>query len=67
MYKCENLIIKKAKCWRIDALNCGDGEDSWTRTLESPLDSKFKPVNSKGNQPWMFIGKTDAEAEAPVL
>ena len=36
--------------------------------LESPLDSKeIKPVNPKGNQPWIFIGKTDAEAEAPIL
>ena len=28
---------------------------------------EIKPVNSKGNQPWIFIGSTDAEAEAPVL
>ena len=44
----------------------------WTvvleKTLESPLDSKeIKPVNHKGNQSWIFIGRTDAEAEAPVL
>ena len=44
----------------------------WTvvleKTLESPLDSKeLKPVNPKGNQPWIFIGRTDAEAEAPIL
>ena len=37
------------------------------KTLESPLDSKIKPVNPTGNQPWIFIGKTDAEAEAPIL
>ena len=38
------------------------------KTLESPLDSKeIKPVNPKGNQSWMFIGRTDAEAEAPIL
>ena len=41
----------------------------WTvvleKTLESPLDYKIKPVSSKGNQPWMFIGRTDAEA--PIL
>ena len=38
------------------------------KTLDSPLDSKeIKPVNPKGNQPWIFIGRTDAEAEAPVL
>ena len=36
-------------------------------TLESPLDSKIKSVNPKGNQPWIFIGMTDAEAEAPIL
>ena len=37
-------------------------------TLESPLDSKeIKPVNPEENQPWIFIGKTDTEAEAPIL
>ena len=44
----------------------------WTvvleKTLESPLDCKeIKPVNAKGNQSWIFIGRTDAEAEAPIL
>ena len=38
------------------------------RTLESPSDSKeVKPVNPKGNQSRIFIGRTDAEAEAPIL
>ena len=38
------------------------------KTLESPLDSnEIKPVNPKGNQPWIFIGRTDAEAEALIL
>ena len=38
------------------------------KTLESPLDCKeIKPVNPKGNQFWIFIGSTDAEAEAPIL
>ena len=38
------------------------------KILESPLDSKeIKPVNPKGNQSWKFIGRTDAEAEAPIL
>ena len=38
------------------------------KTLESPLDCKeIKPVNPKGNKPWIFIGMTDAEAEAPIL
>ena len=44
----------------------------WTlvleKTLESPLDGKeIKSVNPKENQPWIFIGRTDAEAEAPIL
>ena len=38
------------------------------KTLESSLDSKeIKPVNPKGNQPWIFVGRTNAEAEAPIL
>ena len=38
------------------------------KTLKSPLDSKeIKPVNPKGNRPWLFIGRTDTEAEAPIL
>ena len=44
----------------------------WTvvleKTLESPLDcEEIQPVNPKGNQPWIFIGRTNAEAEAPIL
>ena len=38
------------------------------KTLKSPLDSKeIKPVNPKENQPWIFIGRTNAEAEALIL
>ena len=38
------------------------------KTLENPVDCKeIKPVNLKGNQSWIFIGRTDAEAEAPIL
>ena len=38
------------------------------KTLEGPLDSKeIKPVNPKRNQPWIFIGRVNAEAEAPIL
>ena len=38
------------------------------KTLESPLDSKeIKSINPKWNQPWIFIGGTDAEAETPIL
>ena len=44
--------------------NCGAGEDSW----ESLLNSKeIKPVNPKGDQSWIFIGRTDGEAETPIL
>ena len=40
----------------------------WQKTLESPLDCKeTKPVHPKGSQPWRFIERTDAEAEAPIL
>ena len=37
------------------------------KPLESPLDNKIKPVNHKGNQSWIFTGRTDAEAVAPIL
>ena len=56
--------LKKTERQRIDAfqLRC------WRRLLKSPLDSKeIKPVNPKGNRPWIFIGITDAEVEAPVF
>ena len=63
MYGCEIWTKKKAECQRIDAF------ELWCwRTLESPLDLKeIQPVNSKGNQSWIFIGRTDAETEAPIL
>ena len=45
-------------------LNCGVGEDSW----ESPLDCKeIQPVHPKGDQSWVFNGRTDTEAETPIL
>ena len=37
------------------------------KSLERPLDIKIKPVKPKGNQPWIFIGRTNAEAEASIL
>ena len=63
MYGCENWTIKKAERQRVDAF------ELWCwRRLESPLDCKeIQPVNPKGNQPWIFIGRTDAEAETPIL
>ena len=61
MYGCESLTIKKAECRRIDAFQLW----CWRRLL-SPLDCKeIKPVNPKRNQPWILIGKPDAEA--PIL
>ena len=64
MYRCDCWTIKKAEHWRIDIF--------WTvvleKTLESPLDCKeSKPVDPKGNQPWIFIARTDAEAEALIV
>ena len=63
MHVCESWTIKKAACQRMD------GFELWCwRRLESSLDSKeIKPLNPKGNQSWIFIGRTDAEAEAPTL
>ena len=63
MYGCESWTIKKAEHRRIDAF------ELWCwRTLESPLDCKeIQPVHPKGDQSWVFIGRTDAEAETPIL
>ena len=64
MYGCESWAIKKPEHRRIDAFE----QWCWRRLWESPLDCKeIKSVNIKGNQPWIFIGRTDAEAEAPIL
>ena len=63
MYGCESGTIKRSECRRIDAFELW----SW-RTLDSPLDSKeIKPVNHKRNQSWIFIRRTDAEAETIIL
>ena len=62
-YGSESWTIKKAEHQRIAAF-----ELVLEKTLESSLDSKeIKPVHPKGNQSWIFIGRTDAEAEAPIL
>ena len=63
MYRCESCTIK-TECRRIDAFELW----CWRGLLKSPLDSKeIKLVNPKGNLPWIFTGRTDAEAEAPIL
>ena len=62
MYGCESWTIKKAERWRIDAFVVLE------KTLESPWNSKeIQPVSPKGNQSWIFIGRTDADTEASVL
>ena len=62
-YGCKSWTIKKAKSQRIDAFKLW----CWRRLL-SPLDSKeIKPVNLKGNQPWILIQRTDTETEAPTF
>ena len=56
--------MKKAECRRIDAFEVMVLE----KTLDSSLDCKeFRPVHPKGDKSWLFIGRTDAEAETPVL
>ena len=63
MYRCESQTRKKVECQKTDTF------DLWCwRRLESPLDCKeIKPDNPQGNQPWIFIGRTDTEAETPIL
>ena len=63
MYGHESWTIKKAEHQRIDAF------ELWCwRRLESPLDCKeIQPVHSTGDESWVFIGRTDAEAESPIL
>ena len=65
VYGCKSWTIKKAECQRIDAF----GEVVvLEKTLESPLDCKeIQPVHSKGDQSWVFFGRTDANAETPIL
>ena len=63
LYGYESWTIKKAEHRRIDAF------ELWCwRRLESVLDCKeIQPVHPKGDQSWMFIGRTDVEAESPIL
>ena len=64
MYGRESWTIKKAECRRIDAFELW----CWRTLLKSPLDCKeIQAVHPKGNQSWVFIGRTDAEAEIPIL
>ena len=63
MYGCESWTVKKAERRRIDAF-----ELVLEKTLQSSLDCKeIQPVHPEGDQSWVFIGRTDAEAETPIL
>ena len=62
MHGCESWTVKKAERRRIDAF------EELEKTLESPLDCKeIQPVHPEGDQPLVFFGRNDAEAETPVL
>ena len=64
MHGCESWAIKKAECRRIDDFELVVLE----KTLESPLDCKeIQIVHPKGDQSWVFSGRTDVEAETPIL
>ena len=63
MYGCESWTIKKAEHQRTEAF-----EVVLEKILQSPLDCKeIQPVHPKGDLSWLFIGRTDAEAETPIL
>ena len=63
VYGCESWTIKKAEHQRIDAF------ELWCcrRLLRVPWTAKSQPVHPKGDQSWVFIGRTDVEAETPIL
>ena len=65
MYGCESWTLKKAEHQKIDAF----GLWCWRRLLRVPcLNCKeVQPVHPKGNQSWVFIGRTDVEADTPIL
>ena len=68
------VCLIKAMVYPVDMYGSWALKDCWFwtvvlgKTLENPLDSKeIKPVNPKGNQSWIYIGRIDAEAEAPII
>ena len=64
IYGCDSWTIKKAECQRIDAF----GTVVLEKTLESPFNFKeIQQVHPKGDQSWVFTGRTDVEAETPML
>ena len=62
MYGCESWTTKKAERRRIDAFELW----CWSRFLRVPC-KEIKPVYPKGDQAWVFIGRTNVEAETPIL
>ena len=64
IYGCEIWVIMKTEHWRIYAFELW----CWRRLLRESLEQQGDPTNNpKGNQSWIFIGRTDAEAETPIL
>ena len=63
MYGCENWTMKKAERHRIGAFELW----CWRRLLRVPCCKEIQPVHPKGDQSWVFIGRTDVEAETPIL
>ena len=65
MYGCECWSIKKAECWRIDSFELW----CWRRLLRVPWTARRsnQSIHPKGDQSWVFIGRTDVEAETPIL
>ena len=63
MYGCESWTVKKSECRRIDAFELW----CWRRLLRVPWAARRSTVHPKGDQSWMFIARTDAKAETPVL
>jgi len=63
MCGCESWTLRKLSAEELMLLNCGV-----EKTLESPLDCmEIQPVHPKGDQSWVFTGRTDVEAETPIL
>ena len=62
MYGCESWTTKKAECQRIDAFKLW----CWRRLFRVPWTARRSNQYPKGNQSWIFIGRTDAKAEAPI-
>ena len=73
LVKATVFFSSHVRMWELDYRESWVPKNWWLltvvleKTLESPLDCKIKPLNSKGNQSWIFIGRTDTEAETPLL